>query len=86
MRQPDIILADEPTGNLDSRTGAGVLELLRESAARYEQTIIMVTHDARAAATADRVVFLADGRSVDEVRDPDADGILERIKTLESAG
>ena len=86
VRQPDIILADEPTGNLDSRTGAGVLDLLRESAARYEQTIIMVTHDARAAATADRVVFLADGRPVDEVRDPDADGILERIKTLESTG
>ncbi len=86
IRHPDIILADEPTGNLDSKTGAGVLGLLRESATRYEQTILMVTHDPRAAATADRVVFLSDGRVVDEARDPDADGILERIKTLESAG
>jgi putative ABC transport system ATP-binding protein len=86
IRNPDIILADEPTGNLDSKTGAGVLELLRESAARYEQTILMVTHDPLAAATADRVVFLSDGRVVDEARNPDPDGILERIKTLESAG
>jgi putative ABC transport system ATP-binding protein len=86
IRNPDIILADEPTGNLDSKTGAGVLKLLRESATRYEQTILMVTHDPRAAATADRVVFLSDGRVVDEARDPDPDGILERIKTLESAG
>ena len=86
IRNPDIILADEPTGNLDSKTGAGVLELLRMSAARYEQTILMVTHDPRAAATADRVVFLSDGRVVDEARDPDPDEILERIKTLESTG
>jgi len=86
VRNPDIILADEPTGNLDSRTGAGVLDLLKESAARYDQTILMVTHDPRAAASADRVVFLSDGRVVDEVRDPDQDGILERIKNLESAG
>ncbi|HET7480498.1 MAG TPA: ABC transporter ATP-binding protein [Rubrobacteraceae bacterium] len=86
VRNPDIILADEPTGNLDSKTGVGVLELLRESAERYEQTILMVTHDPRAAATADRVVFLSDGRVVDEARDPDADGILERIKSLESKG
>ena len=86
ITRPDIILADEPTGNLDSTTGAEVLQLLRESAARYEQTILMVTHDPRAAATADRAVFLSDGRVVDEARDPSADGILERIKTLESAG
>ena len=86
IRHPDIILADEPTGNLDSKTGAGVLELLRESAARYEQTILMVTHDPRAAAVADRAIFLSDGRVVDEVRDPDPEEILERIKTLESAG
>jgi putative ABC transport system ATP-binding protein len=86
IRHPDIILADEPTGNLDSRTGAGVLELLRESAARYEQTILMVTHDPRAAAWADRAIFLSDGRVVDEARDPDPEEILERIKTLESAG
>jgi putative ABC transport system ATP-binding protein len=86
MRNPDIILADEPTGNLDSKTGAGVLQLMRESAARYEQTILMVTHDPRAAATADRAIFLSDGRVVDEARNPDPDEILERIKTLESAG
>jgi putative ABC transport system ATP-binding protein len=86
IRNPDIILADEPTGNLDSKTGAGVLELMKRSAARYEQTILMVTHDPRAAATADRVVFLSDGRVVDEVRDPGPEAILERIKTLESAG
>jgi putative ABC transport system ATP-binding protein len=86
IRNPDIILADEPTGNLDSRTGTGVLDLLKESAVRFEQTILMVTHDPRAAASADRVVFLSDGRVVDEARDPDPDGILERIKNLESAG
>jgi putative ABC transport system ATP-binding protein len=86
IRNPDIILADEPTGNLDSKTGAGVLELMKRSAARYEQTILMVTHDPRAAATADRVVFLSDGRVVDEVRDPGPEEILERIKSLESAG
>ena len=81
-----MVLADEPTGNLDSKTGGGVLDLLRESAARYGQTVVMVTHDARAAAVADRVVFLADGLVVDEARDPDADEIFERIRALESAG
>jgi putative ABC transport system ATP-binding protein len=86
IRRPHIILADEPTGNLDSKTGAEVLALLKESAARYEQTILMVTHDPRAAATADRVVFLSDGRVVDEARGPGPDEILERIKTLESTG
>jgi putative ABC transport system ATP-binding protein len=86
IRNPDIILADEPTGNLDSKTGAGVLELLRESAARYDQTILMVTHDPRAASWADRAIFLSDGRVVDEARDPNPEEILERIKTLESAG
>jgi putative ABC transport system ATP-binding protein len=86
IRNPDTILADEPTGNLDSKTGAGVLNLLKESAARYDQTILMVTHDPRAAASADRVIFLSDGRVVDEARNPDPDGILERIKNLESAG
>jgi putative ABC transport system ATP-binding protein len=86
IRNPYIVLADEPTGNLDSKTGAGVLELLRKSATRYGQTILMVTHDPRAASWADRVIFLSDGRVVDEARDPDPDEILERIKTLESAG
>src|SRR5215208_5018942 len=86
IKRPDIILADEPTGNLDSKTSAGVLNLLKESAARYDQTILMVTHDPLAAASADRVVFLSDGRVVDEARDPDPDGILKRIKNLKSAG
>ena len=85
IRNPNIILADEPTGNLDSKTSADILDLLRESAARYGQTIIMVTHDARAASNADRVVFLSDGRVVDEDHTPDPDRILERIKNLESA-
>lgn len=85
VRNPDIVLADEPTGNLDSKTGAGVLELLKESAARYEQTIIMVTHDPLAASNADRVVFLSDGRVVDETREPAPEEILERIKPLETS-
>jgi putative ABC transport system ATP-binding protein len=63
-----------------------VLDLLKESAARYEQTILMVTHDPRAAAAADRAVFLSDGRVVDEARDPNPDDILERIRTLETPG
>jgi putative ABC transport system ATP-binding protein len=86
IKFPDIILADEPTGNLDSKTGAEVLGLLRESAGRFEQTILMVTHDPRAAATASRAVFLSDGRVVDEAIDPDQDEILERIKALEPDG
>lgn len=86
IRNPDIVLADEPTGNLDSKTGSGVLELLRGSAARYGQTVVMVTHDPNAAAVADRVVFLADGRVVDEALSPDADEIFERVKALESTG
>ena len=86
VRFPDIILADEPTGNLDSKTGSEVLDLLKESASRYDQTILMVTHDPRAASTADRAVFLSDGRVVDEARDPNPDDILERIRTLESPG
>ena len=85
IRNADIILADEPTGNLDSKTGAGVLDLLRESASRYDQTILMVTHDPRAASWADRAIFLSDGRVVDEARDPDPDEILERIRNVESA-
>ncbi len=85
LRNPDIVLADEPTGNLDSRTGGEILSLLRESVSRYRQTTIMVTHDARAAGVADRVIFLADGRMVSEARGLSQDEILERIKTLESA-
>ena len=86
IQNPDIILADDPSGNLDSKTSASILDLLRESAVRYEQPVVMVTHDARAAATAVRVVFLADGRVIDEAYGADAHDIFERVKTLESAG
>ena len=67
------MFADEPTGNLDSRSGAEVLSLLRRSVDEFGQTVVMVTHDPVAAAFTDRVVFLADGRVVDELRDPDRD-------------
>ncbi|MEN8672048.1 ABC transporter ATP-binding protein [Nocardioides sp.] len=77
VSRPRIVFADEPTGNLDSRAGAEVLQLLRDSVDAHGQTVVMVTHDPVAAAYTDRVVFLADGRVVDEVRDPDRDGVLE---------
>jgi putative ABC transport system ATP-binding protein len=85
ITRPDIVFADEPTGNLDSRSGAEVLGFLRRSVDEFGQTIVMVTHDAHAASYADRVVFLADGQLVDELLDPDANGILERMKTFEQA-
>jgi putative ABC transport system ATP-binding protein len=75
--RPRIVFADEPTGNLDSQSGAEVLDLLRRSARDHGQTIVMVTHDPVAASYTDRVVFLADGRVVDELRDPDRDRVLE---------
>jgi putative ABC transport system ATP-binding protein len=84
MTPPEIVLADEPTGNLDSRSSAEVLGFLRRSVDDYGQTIIMVTHDASAAAHADRVVFLADGRVVDELDAPTADSVLDRMKRLGS--
>jgi putative ABC transport system ATP-binding protein len=80
--RPRIVFADEPTGNLDSRSGAEVLELLRRSVDDYGQTIVMVTHDPVAAAWTDRVVFLGDGRVVDEMRTPTREGVLERMATL----
>ena len=84
VSRPDIVFADEPTGNLDSRSSAELLSFLREAVSTYGQTILMVTHDANAASYADRVVFLADGRVVDEMRDPTADRVLDRLKSLES--
>jgi putative ABC transport system ATP-binding protein len=84
VSRPDIVFADEPTGNLDSRSGAELLGFLREAVSTYGQTIVMVTHDASAASYADRVVFLADGRVVDEMRDPSAESVLDRLKSLES--
>src|SRR5690242_598644 len=83
ISRPDIIFADEPTGNLDSRAGADVLSFLRTSVTEHGQTIVMVTHDPNAASYADRVIFLADGRLVDELREPTADAVLDRLKTIE---
>jgi putative ABC transport system ATP-binding protein len=83
VSRPEIVFADEPTGNLDSRSGAEVLGFLRRSVDEFGQTIVMVTHDPVAASYTDRVVFLADGRIVDELRDPTADDVLERMKTLD---
>ncbi|WP_367431205.1 ABC transporter ATP-binding protein [Streptomyces celluloflavus] len=80
--RPEIIFADEPTGNLDSHTGAEVLKLLESCVRHLGQTIVMVTHDPVAAAYAHRVVFLADGRVVDDMQAPGADTVLARLKDL----
>jgi putative ABC transport system ATP-binding protein len=82
LPRPDVIFADEPTGNLDSRAGQGVLEFLRRSVRELGQTIVMVTHDPGAAAYADRVVLLADGRLVGEITEPTAETVLERLQRL----
>ncbi|MCZ2526733.1 ABC transporter ATP-binding protein [Streptomyces sp. HB2AG] len=84
--RPDIVFADEPTGNLDSRSGAEVLGFLRGSVRELGQTVVMVTHDPVAASYADRVIFLADGRIVDELHGPTADGVLDRMKQFEARG
>ncbi|WP_432249247.1 ABC transporter ATP-binding protein [Streptomyces sanyensis] len=84
--RPEIIFGDEPTGNLDSRSGAEVLGFLRNSVRELGQTVVMVTHDPVAASYADRVVFLADGRIVDEMIDPSADGVLDRMKAFDGKG
>ena len=80
VSRPEIIFADEPTGNLDSRAGAEVLGFLRRAVDEMRQTIVMVTHDPMAASYADRIVFLADGRVVDEMREPTAERVLERMR------
>jgi putative ABC transport system ATP-binding protein len=85
VSRPRIVFADEPTGNLDSRSGAEVLELLRRSTTDYGQTIVMVTHDPVAAAYTDRVVFLADGRVVDEMRNPSREAVLETMAKMSGA-
>jgi putative ABC transport system ATP-binding protein len=82
MSKPEIIFADEPTGNLDSRAGAEILEFMRGAVRDLGQTIVMVTHDPGAAGYADRVVFLADGKIVDELQSPTADAVLDRMKQL----
>jgi putative ABC transport system ATP-binding protein len=83
VSRPEIVFADEPTGNLDSRASLELLAFLREAVDAHGQTIVMVTHDAIAASYADRIVFLADGRIVDEMRDPTAEHVLDRLKSLE---
>ncbi|MEO3785823.1 ABC transporter ATP-binding protein [Actinocorallia sp. B10E7] len=85
LSRPEVIFADEPTGNLDSATGREVLGLLRRSVRDLGQTIVMVTHDPVAASFADRVVFLRDGLIVDEQHGPTPDGVLDRLKRLERA-
>jgi putative ABC transport system ATP-binding protein len=80
--QPQIIFADEPTGNLDSRTGAEILGFMQRAVTDLGQTIVMVTHDPVAAAYATRVVFLADGQIVDEMAEPTAEAVLDRMKAF----
>ncbi|MDO8306869.1 MAG: ABC transporter ATP-binding protein [Actinomycetota bacterium] len=84
--RPQIVFADEPTGNLDSRAGAEVLTFLRRSVDEFGQTIVMVTHDPTAASYADHVIFLADGRIVDTMDDPTAEGVLDRMKGFDGKG
>jgi putative ABC transport system ATP-binding protein len=80
--KPEIVFADEPTGNLDSRTGAEVLSFMRQAVREYDQTIVMVTHDPVAASYADRAIFLVDGQIVDDMPEPAADSVIDRMKTL----
>jgi putative ABC transport system ATP-binding protein len=82
LTRPAVVFADEPTGNLDSNASAEVLSFLRRSVREHGQTIVMVTHDPHAAAYADRVLFLADGRIVDESRDVTVPVVLDRMRTL----
>jgi putative ABC transport system ATP-binding protein len=83
--KPEIIFADEPTGNLDSRAGAEILSFLRSCVHEFGQTVVMVTHDPVAASYADRVVFLADGRIVDELHGPTPDSVLDHMRRLDAA-
>jgi len=83
MSRPDVVFADEPTGNLDSRSGAEVLGFLRRSVRDFGQTVVMVTHDPNAASYANRVVFLADGGIVGELVDPTAEAVLDTMKRLD---
>jgi putative ABC transport system ATP-binding protein len=84
VTRPDLIFADEPSGNLDSRSGHELLSFLRAAVDDHQQTIVLVTHDANAAAFSDRVVFLSDGRVIDELMAPTAERVLDRVKSLES--
>ena len=80
--RPEIIFADEPTGNLDSTTGTEILAFMKQAVDNLGQTIVMVTHDPLAAAYADRVIFLADGKIVDELLDPDVEQVIDQMKKL----
>jgi putative ABC transport system ATP-binding protein len=82
VNRPDVVFADEPTGNLDSLAGAEILRFMRQAVDDLGQTIVMVTHDPNAASYADRVVFLADGKIVDELSDPTSDTVIDRMKAL----
>jgi putative ABC transport system ATP-binding protein len=82
VSRPEIIFADEPTGNLDSKAGAELLGFMRRAVDEFEQTIVMVTHDPLAAARADRVLFLADGRVVDEIHEPTARRVIAHMQRL----
>jgi putative ABC transport system ATP-binding protein len=84
VTKPTIVFADEPTGNLDSKTGGEILELLQSAARDYGQTIVMVTHEGRAASIADRILFLADGLIVKELSDASQADVLEVMSTLQS--
>jgi putative ABC transport system ATP-binding protein len=79
-----VVFADEPTGALDSNSGAELLAFLQRAADEFAQTIVMVTHDPQAASYAQRLTFLGDGRIVDEMTDPTADAILDRMKQLDT--
>jgi putative ABC transport system ATP-binding protein len=81
--QPEIIFADEPTGNLDSNSGTEILRFMRQAVDEFDQTIVMVTHDPIAASHADRVVFLVDGRIVTDMADPSTETIIDQMKHLE---
>jgi putative ABC transport system ATP-binding protein len=82
VSRPEIVFADEPSGNLDSKSTDELMRFLRRAVDDFGQTIVMVTHDPKVAAFSDRVVFLADGRCIDEMEDPTADTILDRMKAL----
>jgi putative ABC transport system ATP-binding protein len=82
VARPEIIFADEPSGNLDSRSGAELLSFMRRAVKEFGQTIVMVTHDPTAASYADRILFLEDGQIVDEMREPTAEKVLDRMKQM----
>ncbi len=86
VTRPDLIFADEPTGNLDSRSATELLTQIRQAVDQYRQSVVMVTHDPRAAAYADRVLFLSDGRLVRELAAPTADRVLDAIRALGDEG